>query len=100
MPIRLTEGAGQHISFDPLPDVKEGSQPISLHAHADSGLKVGFYAECGPVKIEGKTLYFTDIPPKTKFPVKVSVVAWQYGRTGEDAVQTADPERHIFYIIK
>lgn len=100
LPIRLNEGMEQHITFAPMQNVKKGSGPITLEASSDSGLKVGFYAECGPVRIEDNILYFTGIPPKTKFPVKVSVVAWQYGRTGEDAVQTADPVRQIFYINK
>lgn len=98
LPIRLTEGAEQHITFAPLPDVKSSSRPIVLDAHSDSGLKVGFYAECGPVRIEGDTLYFTKIPPKAKFPIKVSVVAWQYGVRGK--VQTAEAVRQVFHINK
>lgn len=96
LPIRLTEGAEQHITFEPIEDVCEGWHPILLDASSDSGLKVGFYAECGPVKIEGNSLYFTKIPPKAKFPIKVSVVAWQYGVRGD--VQTAEPVRQVFYI--
>lgn len=100
LPIRLTEGAEQHISFEPLPDVKEGSQPIALDAHADSGLKVGFYAECGPVEIKDSILYFREIPPKAEYPVKVSVVAWQYGLTSEGGYRTASPVRQVFYIYR
>ena len=100
LPIRLTDGAEQHITFEPLPDVNEGSQPMVLNAQSDSGLKVGFYAECGPVRIKDNILYFTDIPPRTKFPVKVSVVAWQYGLSGDNCIQTAEPVRRIFYITR
>lgn len=98
LPVRLTEGTEQHITFDPIEDVGPGRHPIILNASSDSGLKVGFYAECGPVMIESNSLYFTKIPPRTKFPVRVSVVAWQYGLRGDNCVQTAEPVRQVFYI--
>lgn len=98
LPIRLTEGAEQHITFEPIEDVCAGWHPIILNASSDSGLKAGFYAECGPVKIKGNSLYFTKIPPRAKYPIKVSVVAWQYGVRGENCIQTAEPVRQVFYI--
>ncbi len=100
LPIRLTEGQEQKIDFGPLPDVEDGIKSIRLSATSTSGLEVGFYAESGPVWIEGNRMYFEQLPPKTKYPVKVSVVAWQYGRTGEDKIQTAEPVRQEFYIHK
>ena len=100
LPIRLKEGRKQTISIAPLDNVNVKTKSLNLKATSDSGLKVGFYAECGPVKVEGDKLIFEKLPPKTKFPVKVSVVAWQYGRKGNDPVQSAEPVRHTFYITK
>ncbi len=100
LPIRLTEGKEQHISFAPLTDVKKGVKSMQLCASSDSGLKVGFYAECGPVRVDGDKLVFDKMPPKAKYPVKVSIVAWQYGRTGEDPVKTAEPVRRTFLIYE
>ncbi|MCS3161951.1 hypothetical protein NXX71_14925 [Bacteroides faecis] len=39
---------------------------------------------------------FTRIPPRTKFPVKITVVAWQYGRSTEPKVQTAEAVEQSF----
>lgn len=100
LPIKLTEGKEQHISFAPLADVKKGVKSMQMKASSDSGLKVGFYAECGPVRVDGDKLVFDKMPPKAKYPVKVSVVTWQYGRTGEDPVKTAEPVRRTFLIYE
>ena len=100
LPIRLNEGRKQIIRFEPIDNVDVKTKSLDLKATSDSGLKVGFYAECGPVKVEGDKLIFEKLPPKTKFPVKVSVVAWQYGRKGNDPIQSAEPVRHTFYITK
>lgn len=98
MPIHRTEGVGQQIYFAPLKDISPRKRCVQLQATASSGLPVGFYVECGPARIEGDKLYLTQLPPRTKFPVRVTVVAWQYGRTGEKAVATAEPVRQTFYI--
>lgn len=98
LPIRLSEGKSQEISFEPIPDISTNTKSFPLHAKSDCGLKVGFYVECGPAYIKGERLYFTKIPPLSKRPVKVSVVAWQYGRTGKDSIQTAQPARRVFYL--
>ena len=100
LPIHLKEGRPQHIDFKPLSDVPAGTESVTLEATSDSDLQVGFYAECGPVRVEGNRLVFEKLPPRTKYPVQVSVVAWQYGRTGKQPVQTAEPVRQTFYITQ
>ena len=40
----------------------------------------------------------TSVPPGARFPVKVTVVAWQYGIPG--SVQTAAPVEREFYIVR
>ena len=62
--------------------------------------------------MSGSNLLLTAIPPTAKYPVKVTVVAWQWGRDGVLApntagksvpypgqlVQTAKPIKNTFYI--
>ena len=98
IPYRNTEGKRQHILFPGLDDVKKGTETISLHATSDCGLPVYYYVKEGPAEIEGNKLVFTRIPPRSKFPLKVTVVAWQYGLAGE--VQTAEPVERSFFIYQ
>jgi hypothetical protein len=45
-------------------------------------------------------LKFTSLPPRTKFPVQVTVVAWQYGRAVEPKLQSAAPVERTFFITQ
>ena len=98
IPYRNTEGQRQYILFPGLPDVKAESGSLSLKATSDCELPVSYYIKEGPAEIEGDQIVFTPIPPRSKFPVKVTVVAWQYGIAGK--VQTAEPVERSFYILK
>jgi hypothetical protein len=100
IPYRNKEGKEQKISFDSIPDIKNETKTVALNASSTSGMKVYFYVLEGPAKIENRKLELTAIPPKTKFPVKVTLVAWQYGRSAEPKVQTAEPVSRTFYIQK
>ena len=98
IPYRNKEGIPQRIIFLKLSDVKASVKEISLNGTADSGLPVYYYVKEGPAEIKGDKLVLTKIPPRAKFPVKVTVVAWQYGRSGEPKVQTAEAVEQSFYI--
>ena len=98
IPYRNKEGISQRIIFPKLSDVKASVKKISLNGTADSGLPVYYYVKEGPAEIKGDKLALTKIPPRAKFPVKVTVVAWQYGRSGEPKVQTAEAVEQSFYI--
>ena len=98
IPYRNTEGQRQYILFPGLPDVKAESGSLPLKATSDCGLPVSYYIKEGPAEIEGDQIVFTPISPRSKFPVKVTVVAWQYGIAGK--VQTAEPVERNFYILK
>lgn len=100
IPYRIDEGEQQLINFPKIENQKEGVQTIQLKANADSGLPVYFYVQEGPAEIKDGELVFTKIPPRTKFPVKVTVVAWQYGRITEPIIQSAKPVEHSFLITK
>jgi len=100
IPYRNKEGISQRIIFPKLSDVKASVKKISLNGTADSGLPVYYYVKEGPAEIKGDKLVLTKIPPRAKFPVKVTVVAWQYGCSGEPKVQTAKVVEQSFYVIK
>jgi hypothetical protein len=95
-----TEGKPQRITFEPIPDVVEGTPSIPLVAHSDSGLPVDFFVSHGPAKVESDYLVFTEIPPRSRFPIEVSVSAWQWGRHSEPQVQTAPVVTQRFHIVQ
>jgi hypothetical protein len=94
----LTEGSQQQINFPAIENTK-GKKSIQLKAFTDSGLPVYYYILEGPATISGNKLSFKKIPPKAKFPLKVTVVAWQYGSKARK-IQTATPVERSFYIRK
>lgn len=96
IPYPLNGGERQYILFPGLSDVRYGTEQVKLNATSDKGLDVYYYIKEGPAKIEGNKLIFTKLPPRTKFPVKVTVVAWQYGV--KDSVQSASPVERSFYV--
>jgi hypothetical protein len=100
-PLRNTAGAAQHIRFPALADVPARGlrrRTQALAATSDAGLPVQYYVQEGPAEVRGSTLIFTPLPPRTRYPVKVVVVAWQYGRSAAPQVQTAEPVTQTFYI--
>jgi hypothetical protein len=94
------KGAMQTITFDTLKNVRPKTKSISLKAIATSNLPVTFFVKAGPAFIKGNQLFFTTIPPSSKFPVKVTVVAYQWGRTQQPQIQTAAFVERTFYINK
>lgn len=98
IPHQNKEGIPQRITFPKLSDVKASVKEITLKGTSDSGLPVCYYVKEGPAEIKDDRLVLTKIPPRAKFPVKVTVVAWQYGRSGEPQVQTAEAVEQSFYI--
>ncbi len=100
IPVPQTEGAPQRITFPAIADVLVGTKSVTLNATSDSGAKVYYYVREGPAEIAGDTIQFTKIPPRAKFPVKVTVVAWQWGRTTAPKLQSAAPVAQSFFITK
>lgn len=104
-----TTGADQHLTFPALPDQKlsdiekPGQNILKLNATSDVGLTVYYYVREGPAEVyEGKfpELFLKDIPPRSKFPLKVTVVAWQWGRAVEPKIKMAEPVERTFSIVK
>ncbi len=100
IPIRLTEGAEQHITFPTIPNQNSGTKPVKLSATSDAGVPVYYYVREGPAEVGGDTLKFTAIPPRSKYPVKVTVVAWQYGRSIDPKLKSAEQVEQEFSLTK
>ncbi|MBW8782508.1 MAG: hypothetical protein JF599_11555 [Verrucomicrobia bacterium] len=93
-----TEGAPQRITFPAIPDQKAGVKTLKLAATSDAGVPVYYYVREGPAEVDGDELKFTPIPPRSKFPVTITVVAWQWGRATEPKLATAAPVEQTFLI--
>ena len=100
IPLRNTKGAEQLITFPEIPSQKSGMLSVQLHAVSSLGAKVRYFVREGPAEVEGDTLKFTAIPPRAKFPVAVTVTAWQYGSAVEPKVITAETVTLKFWITK
>jgi len=92
-------GQAQTIHFDPIADVKMGTKSIPLSAQSSAGLPVRFFVAAGPAIVESGRLVFAPVPPRVKFPVAVTVAAWQWGRSSEPKVKTAEIVRQTFRIL-
>jgi hypothetical protein len=96
--IENREGAPQTIAFPTLPDVPAATASLPLGATSDAGLPVSYFVVSGPAVVRGNRLIFTPLPPRAKFPVEVTVAAWQWGRPSEPKIQTAPVVRQTFRI--
>lgn len=97
-PPQNIQGAEQVIQFDSISNHSITIKTIKLNAISSAGLNVNFYVQQGPAYVDGNILRFTELPPRTKFPVRITIVAWQYGVAGK--VQTAKPVEQSFYLMK
>ena len=101
VPLRNTLGTPQTLRFDPIPDQKAGCvDPIPMHATSSAGAKVRFYVREGPAEVEGDHLKLSALPPRAKLPIPVTVVAWQWGRSTEPRLQSAEPVVHRFQVTR
>jgi hypothetical protein len=96
----LTQAGAQHIDFPVIKDQPLDIKQIPLHATASSGLPVQYYIRSGPAIIDGNRITLTKIPIRSKYPVKITVVACQLGSTIEPLFQSAQPVIRNFYIKK
>lgn len=101
IPVPNTKGTAQSITFPSIPDQKASPSmpPVQLAATASSGLPVYYYVREGPALVNDRGLLtFTPIPPKASYPIPVTVVAWQYGRSTPTEIQSAQPVEQTFRI--
>lgn len=94
------EGTPQTIVFQKIPDIKAGTPSLPLIATSDSKLPVRFFVKAGPAIVEDGKLVFTKIPPRTRFPILVTVSAWQMGRYANPKIKPADIVSQTFQILE
>lgn len=95
----VMEGRQQKISFDKITDISASTRELPLSAESDCGLPIFYYVKVGPAIVVGNKLLIEELPPKTSYPVKVTVVAWQYGRPwSHDKIRSASPVERSFLI--
>jgi hypothetical protein len=93
------DGQVQTLDFPKIPDQHAGHlAPIKLTASASSGLPVQFFMVSGPAKIVNGTLSFAPLPVRAKFPIRVLVSSFQWGRQNDPKVQSAGPVTQEFFI--
>lgn len=100
-PWRNEAGDSQRITFADIPPQRRAEvagKTITLQAQSSAGAKVHFYVREGPAVIVDNELHFTRLPDRAKLPLKVTVVAWQWGRTLEPKLQSAEPVARTFLI--
>ncbi len=97
-PTTNQEGLAQTITFPDIPNQQVGATSLLLRAVSSAGLSVQYYVKAGPAVVEGNRLVFTPIPPGSRLPVAVTVVAWQYGTATGNKVQSAVPVEQTFLI--
>lgn len=104
-PLRNTAGPAQTIDFPAIPDQPDGlTAPIPLRATSSAGpaARVRYYVREGPAEIanDGVSLRLTRIPPRARYPVDVTVVAWQWGRSIAPLLQSAAAVARTFRIVR
>lgn len=97
---RLMEGKEQIITFPPVGDIGRNSGPVALQARSDSGLSVEYHVAYGPAVVVGNQLHICDIPTRSKFPITIKVVAYQFGSGVEPLVRTAVPVEQVIQITR
>jgi hypothetical protein len=94
----VCQGRPQQITFSAIGPQSAGEGRVALRAGSTAQLPVHFYVRSGPAKVVGSELVLLPLPPRTPLPVKVTVVAWQWGRGGDDPVSAAAPVEQTFEV--
>ena len=88
-------GKQHKVNFPAIADCNVNTKEIPLKATCTNKKQVYYYVRSGPVKVEDGKLVMLPLPPRAKYPVKVTVVAWQIGREGKDPFVTAERSFNI-----
>jgi len=100
-PLKNDKGDEQTISFPPISDQPASAKSLKLSAASSAGAAVHYYIREGPAEVsDDGTITFTPIPPRAKFPVKVTVVSWQWGRSIEPKLKSAEPVEQTFHLTR
>jgi hypothetical protein len=64
-----------------------------------TGVDLKFLPEADGLTFQLVGDFITPVPPRTKFPLKITVVAWQFGRGTEPKLQAAEPVERTFHLL-
>ena len=99
IPLMNHDGEAQTITFPDIPDQMDRVGLIKLTATSSANAPISYYVREGPAEVnQDGTLTLLSIPPRAKYPVKVTVVATQWGRSIDPKLQTAEPVERTFSI--
>jgi hypothetical protein len=93
-----TRGKRQVIHFAQI-KLRRERRAIILHATSSAGLPIQFYVVSGPVYLIGNRLVLCRIPPRSRYPLRVIIGAYQWGRATHPRVQSAGPVFRSFMIM-
>lgn len=99
VPLVNTRGLRQKITFAPIAYHRR-QHWLTVHASSSARLPVQFYVVSGPVLLHGNRLTFTRIPTASRFPIRVIIGAYQWGRAAAPLVQSAGPVFRQFWITR
>ncbi|MBV8782355.1 MAG: hypothetical protein JO353_13240 [Phycisphaerae bacterium] len=100
IPLLNSQGTPQTIDFPKIPDQPAGGAKIKLGATSSAKVPVYYYVREGPAEVDDDgNISFTPLPPRSKFPIEVTVVAWQWGRSIDPKIQSAKPVERTFLIL-
>ena len=99
IPLANGTGLDQTITFDlpPVASLRKIGSALPLTATSNRGLRVRYYVKRGPAEIAGNMLRFTRIPLSARRPMKVTVVAWQFGVASK--IKSAAPIERTLLLI-
>lgn len=97
-PVKNKEGQAQEITFPCPKEITKGTKRIVLGAVSTSGMPVEYYVKHGPATVDGNVLSFLPIPPRSKYPVEICVGAYQWGRSVDPKVKSAESVEVTFYL--
>ena len=99
-PEKNTQGEPQTINFPEITAISSLTKEIKLNATSSAGLPVYYYVKDGPASVKGNVITLDSLPVKANYPIKIAVVAWQWGRGIAPLMQTANPVERVILITK
>jgi hypothetical protein len=88
---KLDKGEAQTISFSLPAKLKRADFPVALAATSDRGLPVRLTVKIGPAVIRDGKLELAEVPVRARWPLRIAVVASQFGSAVAPLVQSAEP---------
>jgi hypothetical protein len=96
---RWKNGPPQTITFPAIANQKTGTERVELAAVSDADVPVDYYVREGPAFVRDGVLHLTRLPPRAKLPLKITVVAWQFGRGAPSPLRAAEPVERSFFLL-